>query len=354
MNAVKEDFWMRPLHYFAGGNTACGFYSCFEDILPRAERKRMYYLKGGPGVGKSTLMRRVAEAAEKKGLAVTYYHCSSDPDSLDGISLPERGAALMDGTAPHVYDPAVPAARDTLLALGDFLDETALRPHVRDIERVQGDLSARFARCYRYLAAAKEVLCAARSGAEDPAKAYDLAVEWANTLPLRGGAGSIRTLFGAAYTPKGFVQALDPSAFERLTLLDCPFGLHATALMRTLAERSAARGLHAVVLLDPLSPAEVGGVLIPAHGAAFVAQQRPSEAQGDWVDAERVFTLAPASDREYRFDRNAYELLIQRATEQLAAAKVLHDELERFYVGNMDFLKWQGVLDRVLGELELN
>ena len=61
---------MQAIHYFPGGNTAEGFCSHFEDILPLSARKRMFYLKGGPGVGKSTLMRRVGEAAEKAGLEV--------------------------------------------------------------------------------------------------------------------------------------------------------------------------------------------------------------------------------------------------------------------------------------------
>ena len=59
------------------------------------------------------------------------------------------------------------------------------------------------------------------------------------------------------------------------------------------------------------------------------------------------------AEKEQSFDRNAYELLIQRATEQLSAAKKLHDELESHYVGHMDFLRWQTMLDRILRELEL-
>lgn len=344
---------MQTLHFFAGGNTAEGFYSCFEHILPLARRKRVYYLKGGPGVGKSTLMRRVAEAAEQRGLSVTCFHCSSDPDSLDAVALPELGAALMDGTAPHVYDPVVPAARDTLLSLGDFLDEAALRPHAHEIRRVQEALSARFARCYRYLAAANEVRRAAASGVEEEGKAYALAQEWADTLPLRGGTGSRCSLFAAAYTPRGPMQVLDSAAFEKCVLLDCPFGLHATTLWRTLARLAAARGLHAVLLPDPLCPTQLSGVAIPAHGLLFAADERTPASQGEWVESERVFTLHENNDKEYRFDRNVFELMIQRAVEQLAVAKALHDELEHFYVGSMDFLGWQGVLDHVLDQLEL-
>lgn len=344
---------MQPMHFFAGGNTASGFFSCFEDILPRPARRRMYYLKGGPGVGKSTMMRRVGEAAEKAGLIVEYFHCSSDPDSLDGVALPERGVAMMDGTAPHVYDPVVPGARDTLLSLGDFLDEAALRPNARDISRVQADISARFARCYRYLAAAEQVLKASNPGAASREKAFKLALEWAETLPLRGGCGGVRRLFAAAYTPKGRVDVLKDIGCEQRITVDCPFGLDATALMRLIAECAVSRGLHVIELLNPLSPAVIDHVVIPAHGIAFCTGRRAASDAGERVDSARVFDLPDANAKEQSFDRNAYELLIQRATEQLTAAKGLHDELERFYVGNMDFLKWQAVLERILGELEL-
>lgn len=111
---------MQAIHYFPGGNTAEGFCSHFGDILPAPMRRRMFYLKGGPGVGKSTLMRRVGEAAEKAGLEVEYFHCSSDPDSLDAVCLPQKGAALMDGTAPHVYDPVAPGAGIPSSAWGIF------------------------------------------------------------------------------------------------------------------------------------------------------------------------------------------------------------------------------------------
>ena len=53
---------MHTLHFFAGGNTCRGFHSCFDSILPPDSRKRMYFIKGGPGVGKSTLMRQFAAA----------------------------------------------------------------------------------------------------------------------------------------------------------------------------------------------------------------------------------------------------------------------------------------------------
>lgn len=342
---------MHSIHFFAGGNTARGFFSCFESIVPRAQRKRMFFIKGGPGVGKSTLMKRVAQAAEERGQQVIHFHCSSDPSSLDGISLPDHGFGMMDGTAPHVYDPAVPGARDTLLSLGDFLDERALAPRAPQIGALQASISARFARCYRYLAAAEQVLQANPLAQEHPRKVMETADQWTKLLPLRGGYGSIQTLFASAFTPKGLVTATDFSQFERCITLDVPFGAHATSLMHEMARRAALRGLHAIELLDPLIPERVSHVVIPAHSVAFCTGTHTENSSGEWTAAEDVFDLSDSNDHEQGFDRNASELLCQRAVEQLSAAKALHDDLEKHYAGHMDFEKWQTVLNRVLAEL---
>jgi len=339
---------MQSNHYFAGGNTARGFTSCFDSIVPKAQQRRMFYIKGGPGVGKSTLMKRFAEAARMKGLETELFHCSSDPDSLDGVSIPSLGIGLMDGTAPHVYDPVIPGARDTLVPLGDFLDERALAPHAGEICDVQRQISSRFARCYRYLAAAEQVLCAAPAAEENPAKARMLAEELVKRLPLRGGTGSVRRLFASAFTPKGRVDITDFSLFERRITVDCPFGAHAAGLMQRIADRAVERGLHVILLLDPLIPERIAHVAIPAHGLAFCTGRKTAEAAGEWIEKEALFEATGEPEREQSFDVNACGLLWQRAQEQLSAAKKLHDELERFYVQNMDFDRWQQVLDKLL------
>lgn len=86
-------------HLFPGANTPRGFVSLFASIP--AEDDRTVILKGGPGVGKSTCMLRAAETARNAGLAVEYFHCSSDPDSLDAIRIPASRFIMVDGTAPQ-------------------------------------------------------------------------------------------------------------------------------------------------------------------------------------------------------------------------------------------------------------
>jgi hypothetical protein len=85
---------------FPGGNTAYGFYSFYHHLIPDDSNK-IFMIKGGPGVGKASFMKRIGEELRERGLDVEHHHCSSDPRSLDGVALQKEGIALLDGTAPH-------------------------------------------------------------------------------------------------------------------------------------------------------------------------------------------------------------------------------------------------------------
>ncbi|MHB9059512.1 MAG: ATPase, partial [Bacillota bacterium] len=84
---------------FPGGNTSQGFKS-FYDYIIRPDATRIFVLKGGPGVGKSSFMRKIATELVDLGFDVEFMCCSSDNGSLDGVVIPAIGVAMIDGTAP--------------------------------------------------------------------------------------------------------------------------------------------------------------------------------------------------------------------------------------------------------------
>lgn len=94
---------MKQTHFFLGANSAEGFYGLYDQLLD-ARLYDLIILKGTPGCGKSTFMRRAAAALEERGLETVYIHCSGDPDSLDGVIFPAIGTAIVDGTAPRGMD----------------------------------------------------------------------------------------------------------------------------------------------------------------------------------------------------------------------------------------------------------
>ena len=92
--------------FFLGACTGRGFVSHYDVLF--AEADTVNIIKGGSGCGKSTFMRSLASAARERGMDVSYILCSSDPDSLDGILLPQldgklKGFASSDAvmTAPE-------------------------------------------------------------------------------------------------------------------------------------------------------------------------------------------------------------------------------------------------------------
>ncbi|SHK14198.1 hypothetical protein SAMN02745975_03743 [Geosporobacter subterraneus DSM 17957] len=85
---------------FPGGNTAKGFFSYYDNIIGK-EANRLFIIKGGPGVGKSSFMKKIGYEMTEKGYDVEFHQCSSDNGSLDGVVIPALKVAIIDGTAPH-------------------------------------------------------------------------------------------------------------------------------------------------------------------------------------------------------------------------------------------------------------
>ena len=71
------------LDFFLGSNTPEGFVSLFDEITGLYKDYVSYVIKGGPGTGKSTLMKKCAAEASLLEPYLERIHCSSDPNSLD-------------------------------------------------------------------------------------------------------------------------------------------------------------------------------------------------------------------------------------------------------------------------------
>ena len=112
--------------FFLASSTTEGFFSVFKDLYDPKEGWFCYILKGGPGTGKSTIMKKINLKAMENGIKSELIHCSSDPDSLDAIILPELKIAVADGTAPHVLEPMYPGVSDSIINLGEAWNKKSL------------------------------------------------------------------------------------------------------------------------------------------------------------------------------------------------------------------------------------
>ena len=141
-------------HYFLGANTPQGFVSRF-DQLGNADRDwRCYVIKGGPGSGKSTLMKKVAAAAAGVEPEMELIHCSSDADSLDGVILPKMKVSIADGTPPHVIEPKFPGAYEVTVPVFSCWDDDQLYAHRKEIIAASRRITGVHEYCVRFLTAA--------------------------------------------------------------------------------------------------------------------------------------------------------------------------------------------------------
>lgn len=81
-------------HYFAEGVTSRGYISLLPDMM--SEWKRTYVLMGGPGTGKSTMIKMIGLELLDRGFEVDFMRSARDPDSMAGFSIHRSNLAMLD------------------------------------------------------------------------------------------------------------------------------------------------------------------------------------------------------------------------------------------------------------------
>ncbi len=139
--------------YFAAANSYRGFVSYFDKVFNSKKYERIYVLKGGPGTGKSSLMKKISEEMTNAGCCCREILCSSDPHSLDGIiiSCGNKRVAVLDGTAPHERDAVIPGAVDEIINLGTCWDSRWLRAKRDMIDPLVSEKQRAYSTAYSYL-----------------------------------------------------------------------------------------------------------------------------------------------------------------------------------------------------------
>lgn len=89
---------------FFGAATADGSLDYIQNLT--LDLPKRYFVKGRPGTGKSTLLKKIAFQARQRGFNTESYRCALDPNSFDMVIVRELGFCIFDSTAPHEYFPS--------------------------------------------------------------------------------------------------------------------------------------------------------------------------------------------------------------------------------------------------------
>ena len=350
------------VRFYLGANSPAGFYSLYDQLIDPAQAADLLILKGGPGCGKSTLMKRVARQAEERGLDVEYIPCSGDPESLDAIVLPQKKAAIVDGTAPHVVEPKYPGVVERYVNLGDCYDRTGLGDVRKEIMEAMKGYKACYQRAYRCLDAAAEISSDMRAIAASPAVEAKIAKRAKGILSRevrRNGtdSGKVKQRFLSAVTHKGLLCEFGTvdRLCKRVYELADTYRLGHLMLSHLLAGAVAA-GHDVIACPSPMEPDRLEHLIVPDLSLAFVTsspalpyEKRPYRRIR--MDAMADLEAVHRSKARLKFSRKVSAALVDEAVESLAQAKAMHDELEALYNPYVDFDQVHMMADGIAREL---
>lgn len=354
---------------FPGGNSCYGFYSFYDHIVPVTVSKII--LKGGPGVGKSSFMKKVGEDLSQQQIDVEYHWCSSDNDSLDGIVGGNRQVCILDGTSPHVVDPRYPGAVDRIINLGEYWDKDMIATNRSSIIGLTNHISLCFQRAYNRLGEARLALEEWKTYIKE---ACDYALVNRNVLALGDDflhgskiMAAPRHLFAAAITPAGVVTKADSLIEPDYAILGVKGspGSGCKDLFSYVEGRLQLEGIYAEIYHCPFDPENIDMIIIPGNKSILL------DISAHVVDYEKILPHRKFK-RFLDFDQfldnqilNPYGKLISRCRERFTigiseavnfinTAKARHDELESFYVLAMDFARIEELRQEVVATLREN
>lgn len=339
-------------NYYAGTNSSVGFYSFYDEALKGLES--LYILKGGPGTGKSTFMRKIGLVFMEKGYDLEYLHCSSDNHSIDGIIIPERKLGFVDGTAPHVIEPKYPGVVEKVIDLGQFRNDQYLAQFKNEIIELTDDISKNFEDAYKTFAEAKKVhlkrediYVSSMSFKKADAVLQNLIdAIFSKPFTAEEHPTKRRRFFGAA-TPKGAVNFIDniTEDYDKRYIIKGRPGSGKSTLMKKVAKHAEQQGLSVEYFHCAFDPKSIDMIIIPKLGVSIVDGTAPHVVdpfrEGDEV--VDMFALCMDPKIENTFKKEIEELNLEYknkmaiGTNYLSEAKRLHDKLEDYYKAAMDF-----------------
>lgn len=341
MDAVKRE----SVDFFLGATTPAGFRGYFEQLC-QEPGMQVYLIKSGPGCGKSTLMKKLARLSPGP---VERIHCSSDPDSLDGVVFLEQNAAILDATAPHTLEPQAPGADEVVVSLYHTIDNEALHAHRDEVKALFGRNASLRTRASRYIASAGSLLLDSRR-AEACSTNFEKVRRYvkrlcARLLPRTGEPAREELRLLTALTPGGpmFYRSTIRALADRYIVFRDEYGAVSRLLLELLRAEALARGYSIITCPCAMHPEDkIDHLLIPSLGLAFITENSWHTAQLPGAQVVRCTRFLDNDNlanyrARLRFNYRAAEELAEQAAALMAQAKSCHDELETYYRAAVDF-----------------
>lgn len=354
-----------PIRFFTGTNTPAGFFGFLDDFYDIAGGWRAYLLKGGPGTGKTRLIRRVFDYMSERGLEIQAIICPSEPNSLDGLVFPKIRACILDADAPHAVEPRCWGAVEQLLNLSGGIETSDILKRAPEILELNARRKTLEARCRRFMGGAASLLSHTRRIAFECTDTDKIQRSAAQIAAREFGAGRGKKgretrRFLSAVTPEGCVifhqtlQALCPKIYS----IEDEYGVSSRLLINEMRARAIASGCDVITCYCPVFPRDKPDhLLIPSIGIGFTTSNLWHKA--DFPVFRRIHSARFTDTEKLRqrrqiisFNRRAARELINEAAAVIGEIRDIRGRVEQIYSDASDRSHADTAAERVIAGLE--
>lgn len=348
---MEENITTKTERYFAAANTYRGFKSYFGEIFDPKEYERIYVIKGGPGTGKSSIMKKIAATFAERNCAIEEIFCSSDPHSLDGVICENGGKkiAVLDGTAPHETDAKIPGAIDEILNLGENWDTRWLSAKRTEIAALNKEKSTAYKTAYSYLKIAGEAadfIMSVTCEIFDFAKAKSAVKSFCQEFSCENSKTS-RTRLISSFGKHGAYKLDTVNDIAKRNVMISGDEFPAMLLLAEISKYLCANSVSCVRFPSALDSRYLDAIYIPGADTAFIIDK------GDGINAEEMIIKSTGYDSErIKSARSIRDISLLEAKRWFSIASDLHFRLEDIYSSAMSFDKNDALLAKKLEEMQ--
>ncbi|MBQ2713917.1 MAG: hypothetical protein IJF22_02980 [Clostridia bacterium] len=326
---------MKTINYFfASANTGSGFVSYLDNLNTNSKNAFTYIIKGGPGTGKSTMMKKISQHFYEKGYSVEQFFCSTDPTSLDAIRIVQKNIVVLDGTMPHAVEPDIVGLTHKIIDNGSFI-KSSIKKHFDEIENLTNKKKDCFCLIYKNLASAKQL---------DDIN-FELEKKQINLNSVKQKA---KTLFSK-------IKCLCPEGENRTLFLDSindenlylekknkfkVLGFTASRyesffVLEMLEKMLIKNNLNYTKICDVLNPEKISAILISNKYLI------------------KNIDLKLKTNKLVEKNNKIVKKIINLSKNKIVEAKSIHKQIEKYYIQNIDFSGLEEMTRKVIEEIEL-
>ena len=333
------------VNYYAGGNTARGFYSLYDSNIE--DLAKFFILKGGSGTGKSTIMKNIGGAFAEKGFEVEYWHCASNNNTIEGVKIPAIKVGIVNETVSQTIESKTIRDIVKCIDVSEAWDSTQIVKQKEKLLLLSQQASEANQTAYKLFFEALKVHDEWEKiyiENMDFAKANECTEQLIKQLfgeNRKMGKSKVVHRFLGAATPKGavdFVPNLTEGTPNRFLIKGRP-GSGKSTILKKLVTHAKDCGFDVEVYHCGFDPNSLDMVIVRELGFSIFDSTAPHEyfpsRKGDKIIDMYANLITPGTDERYAKEivgvSKRYKEKMQEAISYLAKAKSFNSECEAIY-----------------------